>query len=140
MFDVNETLLDLGALDPAFERIFGQAEVRRTWFATMLQLAMRTTITGPYAKFGDCAMAALDVVAEQRGAGLADSDRDAVREGMTRLPPHPEVPGALTRLRDAGVRIATLTNSTQQFADAQLAFDGLDGLFEASLRADAVQH
>jgi 2-haloacid dehalogenase len=139
VFDVNETLLDLGALDPEFERMFGNAEVRRTWFATMLQLAMRTTITGPYAKFGDCAMAALDVVAQQRGTSLADADRDAVREGMTRLPPHPEVAGALTRLRDAGVRIATLTNSTQQVADAQLAFAGLDSLFEASLSADAVQ-
>jgi 2-haloacid dehalogenase len=139
VFDVNETLLDLGALDPAFERTFGHAEVRRTWFATMLQLAMRTTITGPYAKFGDCAMAALDVVARQRDTRLTDDDRAAVREGMTRLPPHPEVTGALTRLRDAGVRIATLTNSTQQVADAQLAFAGLDGLFEVSLSADAVQ-
>jgi 2-haloacid dehalogenase len=139
VFDVNETLLDLGALDPAFERMFGREEVRRTWFATMLQLAMRTTITGPYAKFGDCAMAALDVVAEQRGADLTDADRDAVREGMVHLPPHPEVADALTRLRDAGVRIATLTNSTQQVADAQLAYAGLDGLFEASLTADAVQ-
>ncbi len=28
VFDVNETLLDLAALDPNFERIFGDASVR----------------------------------------------------------------------------------------------------------------
>jgi 2-haloacid dehalogenase len=135
-FDVNETLLDLGALDPVFERVLGSSELRRTWFATMLQLAMRTTITGPYARFGDCAMAALDVVAAQRGVTLTDGDRASVRDGMTQLPPHPEVRDALIRLRDAGVRIATLTNSTQAVADAQLRYAGLRDLFELSLSAD----
>lgn len=28
VFDVNETLLDLRALDPQFERVFGDASVR----------------------------------------------------------------------------------------------------------------
>ena len=32
VFDVNETLLDLGALDPPFERAFGDAAARREWF------------------------------------------------------------------------------------------------------------
>jgi 2-haloacid dehalogenase len=32
VFDVNETLLDLKALDPHFERLFGSAGVRRDWF------------------------------------------------------------------------------------------------------------
>ena len=29
VFDVNETLLDLAALDPHFERVFGNAAVRQ---------------------------------------------------------------------------------------------------------------
>jgi len=37
VFDVNETLLDLSALDPRFERVFGDASVRREWFMQMLQ-------------------------------------------------------------------------------------------------------
>ena len=48
VFDVNETLLDLGALDPHFARVFGDAAVRREWFATMLQSALLLTVTGPY--------------------------------------------------------------------------------------------
>ena len=33
VFDVNETLLDLSALDPFFERTFGDAGQRQPWFS-----------------------------------------------------------------------------------------------------------
>ncbi|MDG4820577.1 hypothetical protein O7635_01760 [Asanoa sp. WMMD1127] len=38
-FDVNETLLDLSALDRPFEEALGSAALRRQWFSQMLQLA-----------------------------------------------------------------------------------------------------
>lgn len=40
VFDVNETLLDLAALDPLFERHLGSATQRKAWFADMLVSAM----------------------------------------------------------------------------------------------------
>ena len=48
VFDVNETLLDLAALDGEFERVFGDRGVRVAWFGQLLQLAMVSTITGNY--------------------------------------------------------------------------------------------
>ncbi|MHB8629383.1 MAG: HAD-IA family hydrolase [Aggregatilineales bacterium] len=57
---------------------------------------------------------------------------------MTHLPPHPEVRSALERLRDAGCRMAALTNSTEQVAEAQLTNAGLRDLFEQALSADSV--
>lgn len=139
MFDVNETLLDLGAMDPHFERIFGDPQVRRLWFGQLLQSALVSTVTGVYTDFGRVGMAALDMTAERAGVRLTDDDRDAVREQMTRLPPHPEVAGALARLRDAGVRLASLTNSTPRVAEAQLGNAGIIDLFEQVLSADAVR-
>lgn len=38
VFDVNETLLNLGALDPQFERAFGDAATRQAWFGQFLAL------------------------------------------------------------------------------------------------------
>jgi 2-haloacid dehalogenase len=35
VFDINETLLDTAALNPIFEGLFGQAEVRKEWFLTL---------------------------------------------------------------------------------------------------------
>ena len=67
LFDVNETLLDLAAMDPHFQRIFGDAGVRRAWFDQMIQSALVSTVTGAYSQFGALAMAALEMTAEQAG-------------------------------------------------------------------------
>ncbi len=139
VFDVNETLLDLGALDPHFERAFGDAGVRRLWFSQLLQSALVATVTDAYTDFGAVGRAALQMTAERNSVALTDEDRNAILGGMRRLPPHPEVAGALGRLRDAGVRLATLTNSTQEVAEAQLANAGLTDLFEQILSADSVR-
>jgi 2-haloacid dehalogenase len=49
------------------------------------------------------------------------------------------VAGALRRLRDAGLRLASLTNSTEQVARAQLENAGLLDAFELVLSADTVR-
>jgi 2-haloacid dehalogenase len=138
VFDVNETLLDLAAMDPHFERIFGDAAVRRSWFTQMIQSALVATVTGAYRPFGDHAMAALEMTAEQAGVRLGDDDRQAIVAQLRRLPAHPEVAGALRRLGDAGLRLAALTNSTEQVARAQLEHAGLIDAFELVLSADTV--
>ena len=139
VFDVNETLLDLAALDPHFQRIFGDAGVRVAWFEQMIQSALVATVTGVYHQFGSLAMAALETTAERAGVELADDDKKAVAAQMRQLPAHPEVAGALRRLRDAGLRLASLTNSTEQVARAQLENAGLLDAFELVLSADTVR-
>ena len=138
VFDVNETLLDLGAMDPHFERIFGDAGVRVDWFAQMIQSALVATVTGAYRPFGAHAMAALEMTAERAGVELADDDKQAVAAQLRQLPAHPEVAGALRRLREAGLRLASLTNSTEEVARAQLEHAGLVDTFELVLSADMV--
>lgn len=139
VFDVNETLLDLAAMDPHFERVFGDTGVRRAWFAQMIQSALVATVTGAYSQFGAIGMAALAMTAEQAGVQLREEDREAIIGQMRQLPPHPEVPGALQRLRAAGFRLAALTNSTEQVARAQLEHAGLIDAFELVLSADTVR-
>jgi 2-haloacid dehalogenase len=63
VFDVNETLLDLKALDPHFVRVFGDASVRQAWFAQMIQSALVATVTNAYADFGTIGGAALEMMA-----------------------------------------------------------------------------
>jgi 2-haloacid dehalogenase len=139
VFDINETLLDLAAMDPHFQRIFGDAGVRVAWFNQMIQSALVATVTGVYQQFGALAMAALEMTAEQAGVDLADDDRKAIAAQLRQLPAHPEVPGALRRLGDAGLRLASLTNSTEEVARAQLEHAGLIDLFELVLSADTVR-
>ena len=50
-FDVNETLLDLSALDEPFQQAFGDPALRAQWFAQMLQLSFVGGLTGQYVDF-----------------------------------------------------------------------------------------
>jgi 2-haloacid dehalogenase len=139
VFDVNETLLDLAALDPLFERVFGDASVRRLWFNQLLQSAFVATITDAYTTFGVAAGAALNMTEERLGVEVSEDDRQEILGGLRDLPPHPEVPDSLDRLREAGFRLATLTNSTQEVAEAQIENAGLTDRFEQILSADTAK-
>jgi 2-haloacid dehalogenase len=138
VFDVNETLLDLAALDAPFVEVFGDASARALWFAQVLQSALTGNSIGKYSNFGVIGAAALEMVAERRGVSLSDDDRSSILGTMRKLPAHPEVLAALERLKSAGFRLATLTNSPLAAVDAQLAFAGIADMFEMSLSVDAV--
>jgi len=138
LFDVNETLLDLRALDPLFQRTFDHEGVRQQWFAQFIQNAFLATITDHYQPFGTIGAAALDMIAARRGVTLSSADRSTIINGLKTLPPYPEVRGALETLRTAGFRLATLTNSTAEVAMSQLTHAGLADVFEKMLSADEV--
>lgn len=139
VFDVNETLLDLKALDPHFQQLFGDSAVRGQWFAQLLRLAMVATITDSYHDFSALARDALDMVALRNGVALSDEGRQQVLNAIRSLPPHPEVPESLEMLQHTGFRLATLTNSPPQTLEAQMNHAGLRPYFERLLSVDAVR-
>ena len=137
VFDVNETLLDMSALDPHFQRVFGDAQVRVEWFQTILHSAFLTTITGPYKPFGDHFRAALAITALRRDLRVSPDDERAILAGVRTLPAHPDVRPALEGLRAEGFRLAARTNSTTEVEEAQLRNANLADLFEKALSADS---
>jgi 2-haloacid dehalogenase len=139
VFDVNETLLDLKALDPKFEEIFGSASVRTSWFGQVLRNSLVATITGRYDDFGKIAGAALDMTAQLHNVTLSDEDRAAIMGGIRSLPPHADVIPGLQKLASAGFRLFTLTNSPPHVVEAQLQNAGISAYFEKSFSVDAVR-
>ncbi len=139
VFDVNETLLDLKALDPHFERVFGTASVRQQWFGQFIQSALVTIATNSYSQFGVIGSAAFDMVAERLGTEVSEEDKTAIMQAIITLPPHPEVKQELTRLKESGFTLAALTNSTQAVAEKQLTNADLAQYFDRILSADSVQ-
>ena len=137
--DVNETLLDLSALDGPFEEAFGSAALRRQWFMEMLQLAFVGAITDRYVDFTSAQRAALAMLAEREGVALADDAERQILAGMRTLPAHPEVPDALARLRAGGLTLAALTNSPLDVVRDQLSNAGIEDRFDAILSADQVR-
>jgi 2-haloacid dehalogenase len=138
-FDVNETLLDLGPLDPVFERVFGSAALRAQWFAQMLQLSFVGGLTGRYVDFPSAQHAALTMLADMTSVRLDPGDADEIVGRMRQLPPHADAAPALDRVRGAGLTLAALTNSPLDVAQDQLTNAGLADRFDAILSADQVR-
>jgi 2-haloacid dehalogenase len=79
------------------------------------------------------------MLASRRGVSLKRERRTTLLGGLRQLPPHPEIPASLKRLREAGLHLVSLTNSTLAVSQAQLAYAGLDGSFERQFSADTVR-
>jgi 2-haloacid dehalogenase len=139
VFDLIGTLLDLRALDPYFERFFGEAAIRKEWFTQTLQLAMAAALTNTYEDFGVQADTGLEMTARHYKVSMLGEEKNLILGTLRKLRPFPEVPQGLQRLRDAGFRLATLTNSTMQAAEAQLTYAGLRDLFEQVISADEIR-
>ena len=139
IFDINETLLDLNAMSPHFERSFGSEQVMVEWFGLMLRLSLVATVMRTYRLFDDLGRDALAMTARKHGQILEAAAIDHIVGDMVRLPPHPDVVPALTRLQEAGFRMATLTNSAPPSLNAQLIHAGLIGFFEQRLSVETVQ-
>ena len=76
-----------------------------------------------------------------RNSDVAISQEDAMKilSIMKSLPAHKDVEPGLRRLKAAGFRMATLTNSSQEGVKAQLQSAGLSGFFERELSVEAVR-
>ena len=139
VLDVNETLSDLEPLRDRFERVGAPPQLLETWFASTLRDGIALTASGAYAGFLDVGRAVLRTLlpAQQLRVPLEDA-ADQIVAGFAELPVHSDVPEALRRLREAGVRVATLTNGSAASAAALLGRAGLSDLVELNLDVEAV--
>ena len=138
VFDVNETLLDIDTLTPLFTRVFGKQRVLREWFAQLVLYSQTMTLSGLYTPFGELGVGALQMVANIRQVTLTDADINEFKERMSALPAHPDAAPALTRLRDAGFRLVTLTNSASSASPTPLEKAGLSQYFEQHFSIETV--
>jgi 2-haloacid dehalogenase len=139
VFDVNETLLDLGTMEPTFERIFGEKSAMRLWFANLIMYSAALTVAGCYVPFTDIGSAVMKMLAQTRGIKITDKDKTELTERFSVMPPYPEVPAALRKLRDAGFRLFTLTDNLLDVQTRQLEHGGIADLFERRFSADGVK-
>jgi 2-haloacid dehalogenase len=140
VFDVNETLLDLQTMEPVFERIFGERQAMRLWFANFIMYSAALTVAGCYVPFTDIGAAVMKMLADTRGIKIGDADKRELTEKFSTMSPHPEVPVALRKLRDAGFRLFTLTDNLLEVQTRQLTHGGIVDLFERRFSADGAKH
>ncbi len=136
VFDVNETLLDLDTLRPTLDRIFSDPAALRLWFANLITYSEALTLAGVYVPFTDIGAAVLRMLAATRDIAVSDSDAAELTDRFATMPPHPEVPAALRRLREHGFRLFTLTDNTLAVSGMQLERAGVIDVFERRFSVD----
>jgi 2-haloacid dehalogenase len=140
VFDVNETLLNLDGVRPVFDRIFGDPAAMRLWFANLITYSEALTLAGVYVPFTDIGGAVLRMLAGSRDLVITDADAAELTDRFATMPPHPEVPAALRRLRDHGFRLFTLTDNTLAISGRQLEHAGVIDVFERRFSVDETVH
>lgn len=138
-FDVNETLLDLTTMKTSVASALGGREDLLTiWFSQLLHYSLVATVCDQYEDFTSIGMASLKMVAAANGLKLSEVQaREAVLP-MLSLPAQKDVPDALERLKKAGFRLITLTNSSAKGVYQQMKHAQLLGLFEYCYSIDEI--
>jgi 2-haloacid dehalogenase len=139
VFDVNQTMLDLNSLRPHFARVFGDGKALDEWFSLLLHYSLVVTVADAYADFATVGRAVLEMLASTKGVKLSSEDATQILQGVLMMPAHPDVPESLKRLRAAGFRMVTLTNSSPSAVKAQLHNAGLTLYFDESISVDPVR-
>ena len=139
VFDVNETLLDITTIEPLFDRVFGDRLVLREWFAQLILYSQTMTLSGLYTPFGKLAAGTLRMVGSIHGVSISDGDIEELGKRMSTMPAHPDAIPALIKLRDAGFRLVTLSNSASAASPTPLERAGLSEFFERSFSVEAVR-
>lgn len=138
-FDVNETLLDIRALEPLFTRIFARREAMREWYAQLILHSQSLTLADSYVPLAALGAGVLRMMGTIHGVPVSDADAAELGQAVKTMPAHADVRPALTRLRDAGFRLVTLTNSAPDPDMSPLDRAGIADLFEHQFSVDAVQ-
>lgn len=133
LFDVNGTLTDPAGIGEPW----GRPDLGRRALRGALLTAMADTITGRFAPLADHLRDALgqEVAAE----GLDPAGVEGALARAAALDPWPDAAPAIDLLREAGWRIAALTNSGADGGRATLRHAGLLDRFDAVLGVDAVR-
>jgi 2-haloacid dehalogenase len=143
VFDVNGSLLDVDSLAPFFQSLFGDGiKMARIWYDNLVFYASVIASSGSYpGTFIELGQAALKMQASVYHVALTPADLDELKRHILSMRVFPDVPNGLHMLKDAGFRLATLTNSPPgpQGSEFQLAQAGVADLFEQHFNTSSVR-
>lgn len=132
VFDVNQTLSDMGPMAQRFEDVGAPTHLAEVWFAEVLRDGFALTAAGGTASFADIGGELLrDMLADRRLDRDLGEAVEHVLAGFGRLDVHDDVRSGLPALAALGIRIVTLSNGSASVAEGLLGRSGLDGEVEA---------
>ena len=134
-FDVIETLMSLEPLRARLTDIGQPPALLEAWYTRTLRDGMALSATGDYAGFTEVAEAALRGLTNYT---ISDEQVVSVMEGFGELPAFPDALPAVTRLTEAGLRVACLTNGSSYLTSSFVNRTGLGSLVDRVISVEEV--
>jgi len=134
-FDVIETLMSLEPLRARLTDIGQPPGLLEAWYTRTLRDGMALSATGDYVPFSEVAEAALRGLTHYT---VSDEQVAAVMAGFSELPAFPDALPAVTRLAEAGLRVACLTNGSASLTSSFINRAGLGSLVDRVISVQEV--
>lgn len=134
VFDVNETLSDMGPLTHAFTAVGAPSGLARLWFAGILRDGFAASAAGDNAEFAEIARDSLRRLLAEQYVREPDSQAatDRIMAALLSLDVHPDVVPGIERLSDIA-ELVTLSNGAVSVAEDLLGAAGVRGRFSRLL-------
>jgi 2-haloacid dehalogenase len=141
VFDLYGTLYDVQAVARACEDAFptNGAAMALLWRRKQLEYTWLRSLMGRYAAFEQVTEEALRFTCEQFALALDPATLRRLCDAWLHLPPFPEMPASVRRLRDAGLPLALLSNGSRAGLDALIGNSGMHWGFDQVISVDEVQ-
>jgi len=139
IFDVNETLLDLGPLKTSINEALGDDRAADVWFAELLQYSLVDSITNTYHNFSEIAAAILNMNAKKYKKTFSEEEIKDILSPITQLQAYDDVAEGLEKLQKADFQLIAFSNGKPAVLREQLEFAGLSKYFDKILSVDSVK-
>ena len=139
-FDMNETLLNLSLLKKQFDKHFDDKYILKYWFTKLLHSSTIMGIMGDYRNFGELAGVALENLFFENNKSLSSEIKAEILGEFKKLPAYEDVRPALRVLRNNGIRVIAVSNSSLGMIKEQLTNAGIIHLFDSYYSADNVEN
>ena len=139
VFDAYGTLFDVhSAVGNHRHRLGDRADqVSNLWRTKQLEYTWLRSLMGHHADFWQVTQDALDFAFDMHGINNPDLHRDLM-EAYLKLDCYPEVPEALSILKNRGFQLAILSNGTPAMLEAAVKNSGIDNLIEKNFSVEDV--
>lgn len=141
VFDLYGTLYDTADVARACEDAFpthGET-IARMWRAKQLETTWLRSLMQRFASFDLITADALRFTCAELGLALDPSTQRRLCNAWLCLPPFPEMPANLRRLKDARLPLAVLSNGSRDSLAHVIGNSGMNWAFDHVLSVDAVQ-
>jgi len=139
VFDAYGTLFDVhSAVGKHRQRLGDLADpVSTLWRTKQLEYSWLRSLMGHHADFWQVTQDALDFAFDMHGINNPDL-RKHLMEAYLKLDCYPEVPEALSILKNRGFQLAILSNGTPDMLEAAVKNSGIEDLIEKNFSVEAV--